>query len=161
MAARLEQEPSMRTGRQTPLTTEEERAIRQAPKMIEDRLVVTLLLSMGLQLGELLAINRRDVDLEGWTLLVRRLRGRPVSRDLYIPAECRKYLSWKFSMSERMGLSARTVQRIVRRAALDAGIEGRVTPWTLRQTYIAREMTKGTHPATLQRKLGEERERRP
>lgn len=107
------------------------------------RAVVVLLYSAGLRVSEVLRLKVKDIDGERRQIHVRGAKGR---KDRYVMLsdvaldELRRY--WRYERpdgwlfpGERKGrhLHARSVQRLVARAARRAGIRKRVTPHTLRQ----------------------------
>jgi integrase/recombinase XerC len=121
---------------------------RRRPGLAErDRLVLLTLVATGLRRSELLALNWRDLDLEGErpSLLVRCGKGGKPRRQPLPPALAGELARRLAAASPRAdepvfcGLKGKRLQRtilglIIRRAAERAGLEKRVTAHTLRHT---------------------------
>jgi site-specific recombinase XerD len=128
------------------------------------RVLLMLLYSAGLRVGEVVRLRASDLDMDRglvrvrmgkgrkdrYTLLARRAVGAlRVYRDAY-PTE-----PWLFA-GGRPGrhLSTRSVQRIVKKAAEEAGIEKHVTAHTLRHSFATHLLEGGTNLRVIQELLG-------
>ena len=69
----------------------------------------------------------------------------------------RRVLEHHFALENAIGMSKRTVQRIVKRVANRAGISKTVSPHVLRHTFGVTCVRKGMSPASVQRMLGHDR----
>ncbi len=120
---------------------------RRAGLAERDRLVLLTLVSTGLRRSELLALDWRDLDLDGErpSLLVRRGKGSKPRRQPLPIALARRLEQLRTARRAEAespvfcGLAGRRLQPgilglIVRRAAARAGLEKRVTAHTLRHT---------------------------
>jgi site-specific recombinase XerD len=128
------------------------------------RALLMLLYSAGLRVGEVVRLRPEDLDVERRLVRVRRGKGgkdrytllarRAVEavrlyRDAY-PTE-----RWLFPGSRLdRHLTSRSVQRIVKHAALAAEIEKDVTPHTLRHSFATHLLEGGTNLRVIQELLG-------
>lgn len=128
------------------------------------RMLLMLLYSAGLRVGEVVRLRPGDLDLERRLVHVRRGKGRKdrytilaqravaalrVYRDAY-PTD-----RWLFP-GDRPGrhLTTRSVQRVVKNAAAAAGIEKNVTAHTLRHSFATHLLEGGTNLRVIQELLG-------
>lgn len=132
--------------------------------------MVSLMARAGLRVSEVVAMHREDVTLSErkGEVLVRQGKGqkeRTVPLSNLARQHLRAYLAMRPSFSEKrlfisrnsQPLSERDVQRVVTRAARQAGIERTVTPHLLRHTFATRALRQGTIDlATLSALLGHE-----
>ena len=129
--------------------------------------IIALLARAGLRVGEVVALDVGDVELNersGW-VLVRRGKGLK-ERRVPLSREARKALraylearpGWSgdalFVTKTGRRMDAGAVQRMVKAAARRAGIQKRVTPHVLRHTFATRFLRRGGDLATLQAVLG-------
>ena len=128
------------------------------------RALLMLLYSAGLRVGEVVRLRPEDLDVERRLVRVRRGKGgkdrytllarRAVEavrlyRDAY-PTE-----RWLFPGSRLdRHLTSRSVQRIVKHAALAAEVEKDVTPHTLRHSFATHLLEGGTNLRVIQELLG-------
>jgi len=133
------------------------------------RALVMLAYSAGLRVGELVRLRPADLDVERGLLHVRRGKG---GRDRYtvlsrraleavavyqaaFPSE-----SWLFpGPNPARHYTARSVQKIVRRAAEQAGIRKRVSVHTLRHSFATHLLEGGTDLRYIQELLGHQSSR--
>jgi len=135
-----------------------------------DRAMMELLYSSGLRVAELVGLEVRDVDLIGEVVKAcgkgRKERLVPVGRpaaeavDDYLE---RRRRSPDFVVVEpealflnRFGrrLTARSVGRILRKWALEAGLARKVTPHTLRHSFATHMLERGADLRSVQELLG-------
>jgi site-specific recombinase XerD len=118
-----------------------------------DELLVRLLLATGLRLGEALALEVADVDLERGEIRVRRAKGdRP--RTAFIPAELGPRLAaWVEGRDGRLfSISGRHAQRRIGEMAREAGVVA--SAHSLRHTTATRIYARTGDLGVVQRVLG-------
>jgi site-specific recombinase XerD len=134
------------------------------PRNPKHRALLMLLYSAGLRVGEVVRLTPSELDLERGLVRVRQGKGR---KDRYTllaerAAEAvRQYLfayptdRWLFP-GARPGrhLTTRSVQRVVKKAAISAGIEKNVTAHTLRHSFATHLLEGGTNLRIIQDLLG-------
>lgn len=128
------------------------------------RAILALLYSSGLRVGEVVRLRPGDLDAERRLLRVRGGKGDKdrytllARRALKVVAVYRAaYPSdrWLFPGGKPgRHLTARSVQRVVKRAARDAGIEKTVTAHTLRHSFATHLLESGTNLRIIQELLG-------
>lgn len=130
-----------------------------------DWLVILLLYGCGLRTGELCQLDVGDVDLERQEIVVRHGKG---DRQRRIPVPEAVWTMVLAYLAERKGrrgalirtdskqvrLSAMVAGRIVRTAALAAGLGPEVTPKTLRHSYASHLMDRGVDVAVIASLMG-------
>jgi len=139
---------------------------------LRDRAMFELLYGTGVRVGELVALDVRDVDLHGGVVRVWGKGGK--ERVLPLPGQARNALArWlhfrrhKGALAEplfpslrgRRGaapgrLDPRDVRRRLRKRALEAGLPGRVHPHRLRHSYATHLLDMGADLRAIQELLG-------
>jgi integrase/recombinase XerD len=150
------------------LSLEEARRLVRAPRNPTHRAMTMLLYSSGLRVGELVRLRPGDPDRARGLLHVRSGKG---SKDRYTILSPRavdaldqhlsrwelegRDLRWLFP-GARPGthVHERTVQKVVARAARQAGIEKRVSPHVLRHSFATHLLEAGTDLRYIQELLG-------
>jgi integrase/recombinase XerD len=134
-----------------------------------DRALLELMYACGLRASEAIALELSDVDLRGFTL---RARGRG-RRERLVPigtAAARALATYLGGgrpklVGERLeprlfvnhrgtGLTRQGLYKIVRRHARAAGLDGRMSPHTLRHTFAVHLLAGGCDLRSLQEMLG-------
>lgn len=144
------------------LSKEEVLALFAAIDNPKHRLMVKLMYSAGLRVSELLDLRTRDLELSkgyGW---VRKGKGR--KDRLFVIAKClnKELAEWVRGNAadelvfkgHRGGLSARTVQEIVRKTTKKARIRKNVHPHTLRHSFATHMIENGYPVNSVQSLLG-------
>ncbi len=136
-----------------------------------DRLVMELLYSAGLRASEVVTVQRANIDLPNGTLYVRGkgrkdrmvVFGRPCSEAIleYLQKERPNQFAPQpeetLLLNERgKPLSTRTVQNIVKRWCVRAGLPPDVSPHTLRHSFATHLLDGGAELKTVQQLLGHE-----
>ncbi len=137
-----------------------------------DRAIVELFYSSGIRVGELVGLNRKDVDLKEGLLKVRG-KGRkerivPFGRPAAAALEC--YLDKRDGAMAAQGdkklddpvflnrwgkrLTTRSVSRIVNKYVALSGIKKRIGPHSLRHTFATHLMDAGADLRVIQELLG-------
>lgn len=131
-----------------------------------DRAMLELLYSSGLRVGELSGLNVEDVNLDEGLVKVmgkgRKERIVPVGSKArealrsYLVEKILQKKSDKALFVSRNGkrLDPRGVRRIVRKYSLALGIEGKVSPHTLRHTFATHLLQSGADLRVIQELLG-------
>jgi len=151
----------------TVLTKEEVRRLLNAICNRKQWLLVALMYSAGLRVGEVVCLRRRDLELDegiGW---VRAGKGNK-DRMFIIAKILRQRLEylisgmkpWEYVFKGRMGhYSVASVQQVVRRAARDAELFKNVHPHTLRHSFATHLLEQGEDLVTVQSLLGHKESR--
>jgi integrase/recombinase XerC len=139
------------------------RVVETEAEKKRDRAVLELLYGTGIRVGELTGLIFKNVDLQdGWI----RVRGKG-NKERLIPlggkalASLNDYLKERgthdgplFAGHKGTAMTERTVQRLVKRTALKAGIVKRTTPHTLRHSYATHLLEAGADLRGIQELLG-------
>lgn len=140
---------------------------------LRDRALLELLFSSGLRVSELVNLNREDVNLKRKEFMVRGKGGkdRPVFVSEEAALHIQNYLNKRqdntrplfirYSGNKQINLSgnyyrltARSIQRLVARYALLAGITKHVSPHTLRHSFATDLLMNGADLRSVQAMLG-------
>jgi site-specific recombinase XerD len=160
------------------LTPEELERLFNAPKLdtitgLRDRAILELLFSSGLRVSELVGLNIGDINLKRKEFMVRGKgqKDRPIfisdtsawwitqymekRQDNSLPLFIRYSGSKKSTVSGNYyRLTARSVQRLVARYAILAGITKHVSPHTLRHSFATDLLMNGADLRSVQAMLG-------
>jgi integrase/recombinase XerC len=137
--------------------------------LLRDRAVLELLYSAGIRVSELVALNRADVDFKGGTVRVMGKGG--VERIAYMGTHAlsalEAYSRWVDGALGKAGssepfffgrakgrLTARTVQRTVKKYVSVSAIDKRPTPHSLRHTFATHLLDAGLDLRMIQELLG-------
>jgi site-specific recombinase XerD len=160
------------------LTPEEVESLLAQPKIgslqgLRDRALIELLFSSGLRVSELVNLNREDVNLKRREFMVRGKGGK--DRPVFVSVQAADWLALyiqkrqdntrplfiRYSGNKQINLSgnyyrltARSVQRLVARYALLAGITKHVSPHTLRHSFATDLLMNGADLRSVQAMLG-------
>ncbi len=140
---------------------------------MRDKAILEVLFSSGLRVSELVGLDRDSVDLKTGEFSVVG-KGRKVRLVFLSPRALewlKKYLlmredDWKplfirhrgkvipYNRGEKMRLSVRSVERIVRKYALQAGLAKKITPHSLRHSFATDLLSQGADIRAVQELLG-------
>jgi site-specific recombinase XerD len=160
------------------LTPEELERLASQPKInslvgVRDRAIIELLFSSGLRVSELVGLDKDHINLKRREFMVRG-KGQK-DRPIFISSEAANWISKylemrqdnvkplfiRYSGSKKVDLSgnyhrltARSVQRMVARYALLAGITKHVSPHTLRHSFATDLLMNGADLRSVQAMLG-------
>src|SRR5260370_7355174 len=141
-----------------PLTAEEANRLASLSNTHEEKLIVWTLLDSGLRVAELANLTKDNLDWQGHRLMVYGKGGpygtKSKRRVIPLTARVQPLLEGHFALHDTLGMSVRTVQRIVRTIANRANISRKVSPHVLRQTFSLTALQKGISLPTLHRLLG-------
>ncbi len=171
--------PKLKMRDVTGLTQSELQALREVRHKNEvqskrDAAIVEILYSTGLRVGEMIALNRQQINLETRAFSISGKGGKirtvyltdkardamdaymNVRSDSHLPLfattrERRKKLELK---SEKWRMSQQLVEHMIRKRAISAGITRRVTPHTLRHTFATTLLSNGADLRSVQELLG-------
>lgn len=144
-----------------PLTGDEANRLANACETHEEKLVVWTLLDTGLRVAEFAHLTRDQVDWQAHRLTVYGKGGpygsRTKRRVIPLSSRVQPLLEGHLGIHDEIGMSPRTIQRIVKRVANRAGVRRAVTPHVLRHTFAVTANRKGISLPALQRLLGHDR----
>ena len=139
-------------------------------KSLRDKAILELLFSTGLRVSELCALSR-DIDLSADSLSVRG-KGEKI-RVVFLSDDARlatkRYLDKRVDVEdplfvkvdvkerasgEELGLTKRSIERIVKFYAIKAGISKKVTPHVIRHSFATDLLTNGADLRSVQMMLG-------
>lgn len=137
------------------LSIDELRAFLAAVRSLRDRVILTVLYSAGIRLGEVCRLRVEDIDSSRMLLCIRQGKGR---KDRFAPlspfalellrewwrATHPKGLLFPNRKDSSRPLSPATVQRAVKIAARDAGLTKRISPHTLRHSFATHLVEQGS-----------------
>jgi len=144
-------------------------------RALRDRAILEILFSTGLRVSELCALNREDINLDKNEFSVRGKGGKIrvvfLSNDAKISLQ--KYLEKRkdtdlalfisigknyeksFLKKKDLRITARSIQRLVKKYAIKAGVVGkRVTPHVLRHSFATNLLQNGADLRSVQAMLG-------
>ncbi len=146
------------------LSVEEVRRLLDAPTNPKHRLMLWLLYSAGLRLGELVRLRPEDLDRERRTILVRQGKGAKDRRTILAPSVIERvdaYLAFArpikylFEGSRPGGVySTRSVQNVFESALAKSGIKKKATVHSLRHAFATHLLEQGTDIRYIQELLG-------
>jgi len=134
---------------------------------LRDRAIVELLYSSGLRVGELVGLSMSDIDLEGQVMRVlgkgskerlvpfgkvalEALKNYLVARQAHVSSEETAIFLNKFGKR----LTARSVERLLEKLRVRAGLVVKVTPHTLRHSFATHMLDGGADLRSIQELLG-------
>lgn len=160
------------------ITEAELKRLLQAPKGndlidLRDKAILELLFSTGLRVSELCAL-KRDIDLSTDELSVigKGRKVRVVFISDYARDVLKEYLAKRKDLDDALfvqlskngkgqqkrgkslGLTKRSIERIVKQRAIEAGISKRVTPHTMRHMFATDLLSNGADLRSVQAMLG-------
>ena len=143
------------------LTKEEVRRLLNTLKHTKSRIIVKLLYSAGIRLSECLNMKIEDLDLKqkiGWVRAGKGNKDRMFILSEDVKKELINYISESrgilFKGSAGRALTPRNIQKMVAKAALNAGIHKRITPHKLRHSFATHLLEAGTDIRIIQELLG-------
>ena len=144
-----------------PLTSDEADRLVNAAESFEEKLVVFTLLDTGLRVAEFATLTTENVQWQERRLVIYGKGGpygkKSKRRVIPITDRVRTLLEHLFAIRNDVGMTPRTVQRMVKRLANRANITKPATPHVLRHTFATICLRKGMGLRTLQALLGHDR----
>jgi integrase/recombinase XerD len=124
----------------------------------KEKLVIWTLLDTGLRLRELATLTKHNIQWQEKRLVIYGKGGpygkRTKRRVLPLSDRVWKLIEAHFTLNDKLGIAARTVQKIVKRVAQRAGISKPVSTHVLRHTFAVNCIKKGISTRALQQFLG-------
>ncbi len=150
------------------LKERELRALLMAPENIRDALILRLLYLTGMRIGELTALQIRDIDLDEGTITIQTAKRHKEGRIVPIPDKqtilmLRQFIGdrnkWDYVFVSRKDpkkpISTRQIERMFYRYAREVGIDkDKRHPHILRHTHAVMSLKSGIDLRTLQLNLG-------
>jgi integrase/recombinase XerD len=144
-----------------PLTQDEANRLAQACSNHDERLVVWTLLDTGLRVSELAGLTRDSLDWQMHRLMINGNGGpygtKSKRRIIPLSSRVQPLIEGHLALHDRFGMSARTIQRLMKVIANRASISRPVTPHVLRHTFSVPAVQKGISLPSLQKLLGHDR----
>lgn len=138
-------------------------AMAAATPNLKHRLAIQLLYASGVRVSELVDLRVADLDLRHLTVRVRCGKGR---KERVTVLSARLVEPLRYMLGERApdlpvflsdaggSLSPRSIQKVVKKAALRAEVPGKVTPHSLRHAFATHLLEGGTDIVVIQALLG-------
>ena len=145
-----------------PLNDDEVNKLTNACETFREKFVIWTLLDTGLRLSEFTELTKDNIQWQERRLVVYG-KGGPYgkkSKRRVIPMtdRVRRLIEYHFAENDTVGMSKRTVARVVKQVADKAGISKPVSPHVLRHTFSVNCIKKGISTRALQTLLGHEEE---
>jgi integrase/recombinase XerD len=144
-----------------PLSNEEADKLVNATESFQEKLVVFCLLDTGLRVAELAGLKKESIHWQERRLVIYGKGGpygkKTKRRVIPMTERVRRVLEHHFAFENFLGISSRTIQRIVKRVANRAGITKTVSPHVLRHTFSVTCIKKGISTRALMQLLGHDR----
>lgn len=130
---------------------------------IRDKLILTLLYSSGLRISELIKLDIKDIDFDERTMLIRGKgeKDRIVLFDKNAKNLILEYIQIKnithgylITNKNNKPLTARYVQKMIKKYGEKAGIEKKITPHILRHSFATHLLKNGVDIRVIQQLLG-------
>ncbi len=165
-AFRLVEAPTA-TGRTSARTLSAEEQARHGVLRLRDRALLELVYSTGLRVSEACALDVTDIDRDRYgvpIVLVRRGKGNK-SREVPLGGQADRALAaYRDALGAKTGplfvnakgtrLTARSVQRMVKRWAIAGGVHAEATPHGLRHSFATHLLDEGVDLRSIQELLG-------
>lgn len=141
-----------------PLTQDEANRLANACETHEEKLIVWTLLDTGLRVSELAGLKKENIDWQGKRLVIFGKGGifGKQSKRRVVPVSTRSFelISKHFAIHNTVGVTPRTIQRMMKTIANRAQISRPVTPHILRHTFAVTAMQRNLSLKSLQMILG-------
>jgi len=126
------------------------------------QLIISLLYSTGMRRAEILVLKLADIDLESGTIRIHgkgnKYRTAYISKNLHklLMVYLKAYKPAVYLLEGQGGqqYSATSIEKVIKRSALKAGITKRVTPHMLRHSFATHLISKGAALPYVQKLLG-------
>ncbi|MCB0705947.1 MAG: site-specific integrase [Saprospiraceae bacterium] len=157
--------PRPKKARRLPIvfSVREVQELFDAIKNEKHRVMLRLIYAGGLRRGELLRLEKSDLDLKEGSLMIREGKGRydrktiigqRISRELDQYIRRYKPEKWLFEGTHKSQYSETSLQNIFRRAVKNSGVNPRGTLHSLRHSFATHLINRGVDVRTVQELLG-------
>ncbi|MFH0831950.1 MAG: site-specific tyrosine recombinase/integron integrase [archaeon] len=146
------------------LTIDEVRKLISSINNTKSRMMISMIYACGFRVSEIVGLKINDIDFNEKTGHIRQAKGKKdrffnipasISEELRQQAEAQKNKNAELLFTGPKGmLSTRNIEKIVKKAALKAGIGKRVMPHTLRHSFATHLLESGTDIRKIQELLG-------
>jgi integrase/recombinase XerD len=144
-----------------PLSDDEVNKITNACSNFREKFVVWTLLDTGLRLSEFADLKKNNIQWQEKRLIIYGKGGpygkKTKRRIIPMTDRVRRLIEYHFIEHEDIGMSKRTIERVVKNVANKAGIAKPVSPHVLRHTFSVNCIRKGISTRALQSFLGHDR----
>jgi len=144
-----------------PLNNDEVDKLTNACNTFREKFVIWTLLDTGLRLSEFADLKKENIQWQERRLVIYGKGGpygkKTKRRIIPMTDRVRRLIEYHFAENNNTGMSKRTIERMVKRAADKAGIAKPVSPHVLRHTFSVNCIKKGISTRALQSLLGHDR----
>jgi len=144
-----------------PLNDDEVNRLTNACDTFREKFVVWTLLDTGLRLSEFAGLKIDNIQWQERRLVIYGKGGpygkKTKRRIIPMTERVRRLMEYHFAENNGIGVTKRTVARIVKKVADEAGISRPVSPHILRHTFSVNCIKKGISTRALQTLLGHDR----
>ncbi|RLE08532.1 phage integrase family protein [Candidatus Aerophobetes bacterium] len=144
-----------------PLSDDEVNRLTNACDTFREKFVVWTLLDTGLRLSEFANLKKENIQWQERRLVIYGKGGpygkKTKRRIIPMTERVRRLFEYHFAENNEIGMSKRTIERIVKKVANKAGISKPVSPHVLRHTFSVNCIKKGISTRALQYFLGHDR----
>ena len=147
----------------------------ELPRLIQvrDKAVLVLLICTGLRVSEIAILTKENIDFKKSELrIIQRKQERVLNLSNQAKHWLEKYLQMRkddlpylfishdkatearVNKKIQKGLSARSIERIVKKYAQSAGIDKEITPHSLRRNFVKKMLMQGKSTLQIQNKIG-------
>ncbi len=145
------------------LSTEEVKTLINSADFKKSKLLIQLLYSSGLRVSELVNLTPKDLDFKqniGWVRKGKGKKDRLFKLADSISKQLEKQIADKpenkYVLSKDKPLTTRNIQLLIKKTAMKAGINKKVTPHTLRHSFATHLLEAGENLLVIQQLLGHE-----
>ena len=144
----------------TVLTKQEVKSLLDSTETRKSKLMLSLLYSSGLRVSELVNLKKQDINFQEKTGWVRKGKGSKDRTFLLSETLCNELLEYlkdreqEYLFSKGKPLTTRNIQKIIKKSAVKAGINKKVTPHTMRHSFATHLLEQGTDIRLIQTLLG-------
>lgn len=144
--------------KQEPLTNNEWDNLVNACDDLKEKLVIYTLLDTGIRVGEFANIKKDDIQWQEKRIIIYGKGGhygkKSKRRVIPITERVKTLFEMHFTNHKDIGISVRTIQRMVKKVANKAGITKKVSPHVLRHTFAIMCIKKGISTRALMSLMG-------
>lgn len=145
------------------LSEEEVKSLINASEFEKTKLIIQTLYSAGLRVSELVSLTPKNLDFSqntGWVRGGKGNKDRKIYFSQSLIKELKNYLDKnpnnKYLFSKNKPLTPRNIQTMIKRLAIKACIDKKITPHTLRHSYATHLLKNGENLRVIQILLGHE-----